>query len=1030
MDDNRNFAFTIRIGQYRPMTGSSYIPTPKVLAGKHAIVNVCNQDDMCFAWAVLSAMHSPKYHAQKVFNYRRHLNTIDLTGIKFPTPINQVGRFEKNNPTLSINVYMLGKDEKEIIPKYVTKCGKRQKHIDLLLLTSDEKSHYVWIKNMSALICHRSKCKNAVFVCPHCVHPFTSKKAFDNHFDDCAKHKYQVTRYPKEYTQESILMWRSREKTERLPFVIYADFESCLVPVQNRSNVVDEHVPSGFCAYTVSTDAEFETEPFLYSGPDCMEVFYEHLAQEQARIVDIMRLNVDMLPLTAEEQQRFDQAQWCPRCYETFIHGNEKVRHHNHRTGKFIDALCNNCNLQIGDRILIPVVFHNLKNYDAHHIFKSFNKRVAAKYDEEGRETFESVNIIALNLEKYVTFEFQYLRFIDSCQFLNASLDKLVKNLPRESLRHARKHLGDNDLLYAKGIFPYEWFDTFNKFDDAELPPRDSFYSNLNEEGITEEEYARARNVWTTFECQKFKDYHDLYLKTDVILLADVFENFRDLSLKTYELDPAQYVTTPSLTWDACLKHTKISLDLITDAEMFTFFESGMRGGISVISNRFARANNPYLKPEDYDKTKPNSYICYLDANNLYGWAMSQYLPYEKFRFMSDEEIEQLDVTTVPDDAETGYVLECDLEYPRGLHDLHNDYPLAPEHMTINESMLSPFCTSMNANHVFTEKLIGSLQTKIKYKVHYRNLKLYLSLGMKLIKVHRVVVFKQKPWLKSYIELNTRLRQMAKSEFEKDFFKLMNNACFGKSMENVRNRRTVEIVGDPTKFRKLIAKPQTEQFLIINEDMVLVDRMKKEVLLNKPIYVGFTVLDVSKLLIFDYHYNVMVKRYGSNARLLFNDTDSLCYHLFTDDVYRDMSEYLDLLDTSGYPRDHPLYSAVNAKVIGKMKDECNGKAPLEFVGLRAKMYSLLTYDDSMAKRTAKGIKKRYVAKHLRHDMYLRTLRDKTIEHAKYRLFRSRAHTIETVEYSKVALCAYDDKRYVLNDGVATLAYGHVRLSGV
>jgi hypothetical protein len=178
--------------------------------------------------------------------------------------------------------------------------------------------------------------------------------------------------------------------------------------------------------------------------------------------------------------------------------------------------------------------------------------------------------------------------------------------------------LGENDLLYAKGIFPYEWFDTFNKFDDVELPPRDSFYSNLNEEGITEDEYARARNVWTTFECEKFKYYHDLYLKTDIILLVDVFENFREISLKTYELDPAQYDTTPALTWDACLKHTKISLDLITYAEMFTYFKSGMRGGISVISNRFARANNPYIKPEDYDKTKQNSYICYMREQTIF----------------------------------------------------------------------------------------------------------------------------------------------------------------------------------------------------------------------------------------------------------------------------------------------------------------------------------------------------------------------------------------------------------------------------
>jgi hypothetical protein len=252
-----------------------------------------------------------------------------------------------------------------------------------------------------------------------------------------------------------------------------------------------------------------------------------------------------------------------------------------------------------------------------------------------------------------------------------------------------------------------------------------------------------------------------------------------------------------------------------------------MRGGISVISNRHARANNPYLKPEDYDRTRPNSYICYLDANNLYGWAMSQYLPYGKFRFMSDEEIAHLVVTTVHDDAETGYALECDLEYPSELHNLHNDYPLAPKHMIISENMLSPFCKSMNVNHVFTEKLIRSLQTKTKYKVHCRNLKLYLSLKMKLLKVHCVVEFAQKPWLKSYIELNKTLRQAAKSEFEKDFFKLINNACFGKSMENVRNRRTVEIAGDSTKLKKLIAKPQAQQFLIINVDMVRVDRMKK-----------------------------------------------------------------------------------------------------------------------------------------------------------------------------------------------------------
>jgi hypothetical protein len=183
--------------------------------------------------------------------------------------------------------------------------------------------------------------------------------------------------------------------------------------------------------------------------------------------------------------------------------------------------------------------------------------------------------------------------------------------------------MGDNELLFAKGIFPYEWFDSFEKFDCTELPSNDAFYSKLDEEGITDEEYERAQNVWISMGCQNFKNYHDLYLTTDTLLLADVFENFGDVSMANYRLDPAHYLTTPSLTWDACLKYTNVELELITDPEIFLFFDSAMRGGLSVVSNRYARANNPYLEPKDYDSSQPHSYIYYLDANNLYGWAMS-----------------------------------------------------------------------------------------------------------------------------------------------------------------------------------------------------------------------------------------------------------------------------------------------------------------------------------------------------------------------------------------------------------------------
>jgi hypothetical protein len=236
------------------------------------------------------------------------LSSIDLTGLKFPVPINQVARFEKNNPAISINVYALGKDGLEIIPKFVTKCGVRNKHVDRLLLSSEtgDNFHFTWIKNINALIYRRTKYERVTHVCPQCVHQFTSSRAFADHLPDCSKHVYQVTKYPEPQSDESIVKRKSLEKTERVPIVFYADFESCLVLVHDHSDVPDERIPSGFCAYTVSTDPEFETEPVTFSGRDCMTVIYDHLAEEQHRIASNSEDYHETLPLTQEEQKRFD----------------------------------------------------------------------------------------------------------------------------------------------------------------------------------------------------------------------------------------------------------------------------------------------------------------------------------------------------------------------------------------------------------------------------------------------------------------------------------------------------------------------------------------------------------------------------------------------------------------------------------------------------------------------------------------------------------------------------------------------------
>ncbi len=1063
--------FTVHIAQYRPLAGSSFIETPPSLAGKHAVINVHNRDDNeCFRWAILSALYPATDNADRVCKYKKYVNNVNWDGLRFPVTLAQIRLFERNNVDITVNVYVYEEKTRDVIPVYITKCNIRRQHIDLLLVTNEQTSHYMWIKSMSALVSHRTKHKGKVYVCPHCIHPFKENDAFDRHFPDCTQHKRQKIILPEE--DENVLFWKSKNKTELFPFVIYADFESYLSPIDNEheksTHATHEHIPSGWCCYTVSRDRQFQTEPTLYSGVDAMNTFFDHILDEQRRISCILGRNYEMLPLTREDEANFNAASACPRCNEPFSDDNWKVRHHDHSNGRFIGAVCNSCNLRLkyskrkrvgkpkfckkisdGTKIngkndtadykfFIPIVFHNLKNYDAHHIFRYFDARMVEKFDDERKkDSTESVEIIALNLEKFVSFEILYMRFIDSCQFLNASLEELVENLVKSSnseydkFRHTRMHLGSNELLFRKGLFPYEYFDSLDKFTETKLPPKEAFYSRLTEEGISEDEYQRALKVWEAFRCQTFQDYHDLYLKTDVLLLADVFENFRETGMQYYGLDPAQYLTLPSYSWDACLKYTDVKLELITDPEIHLFIESSIRGGISTVTHRHARANNPYLGP-DYDPSKPHSYIMYLDANNLYGWAMSQPLPIRNFRFLTEDEISQIDFCTVPDFSQTGYIIQCDLGYPSHLHDVHNDFPLAAENLLVTEDMLSPFCKSFKQKHVDCKKLIPNLRDKVKYVTHYRNLKLYTSLGLKLTKIHRVLAFDQEPWMKAYIDFNTLKRQQSTSEFHKALFKLMNNSVFGKSMENVRNRKHIELVCDPLKVKKLIATPQLEQFRIVNQNTVLVERVKREVTLDKPIYAGFSILELSKTLIYEFHYRVIVSKYGKDARLLFSDTDSLTYHISTDDLYKDLEPLKDqFFDTGDYPKDHFLHSRVNAKVLGKMKDECNGKPPLEFVGLRAKMYSLLLHassdDNERAKMTAKGIKKSFVRHHVRHRMYVDALLTKQSTSANFLNFRSTKHKIETVHFYKKCLSAYDDKRFVLNDGVSTLAYGHYRI---
>ena len=258
--------------------------------------------------------------------------------------------------------------------------------------------------------------------------------------------------------------------------------------------------------------------------------------------------------------------------------------------------------------------------------------------NKRGEEKQMNINAIPNNMEKYMAFMLgNHLTFIDSFQFMSSSLDNLVKNLPDEAFKYTYNRFKQEqfELMKQKGVDPYDYMDSFDKFNKTELPTKEQFYSILNNEHITDEDYQHAQNVWNTFKLQSMGEYHNLYLKSDVLLLADVFENFRKTCIQYYKLDPCHYFTSPGLSWDAMLTMTNIKLELTVDIDMFQFIEKGMRGGISYIANRYGRANNKYMK--EYDEKAPSKYIMYLDANNLYGWAMSQYLPTGGFKWLTEK---------------------------------------------------------------------------------------------------------------------------------------------------------------------------------------------------------------------------------------------------------------------------------------------------------------------------------------------------------------------------------------------------------
>ncbi|WP_375672846.1 hypothetical protein, partial [Bartonella sp. CL45QHWL] len=383
-------------------------------------------------------------------------------------------------------------------------------------------------------------------------------------------------------------------------------------------------------------------------------------------------------------------------------------------------------------------------------------------------------------------------------------------------------------------------------------------------------------------------------------------------------------------------------------------------------------------------------------------------------------------IMAIPSDSQVGYFFEVDLEYPQSIKFKSKNFPFCPESLFIEDHELSTYQKELlgDEKRSNVEKLILTQKDKTNYIVHYRMLQFYLKHGMVLKKVHSVISFKQSKWLAPYIDFNTKKRMDSKTDFEKDFFKLMNNSFYGKTCENIRNRIDIELVTDGERAKNVMANPRFSSISIFDEQNAAISMRKTSMKFNKPIYIGATVLELSKLLMYEFYYEVLQPYFGEkNIDLLYLDTDSFVLNLTTNDLNKDLNELKDYFDFSNYPRDHPLYDTTKKKVPGYFKDELAGEEMTEFIALSSKMYAYKI--KAIEAKKLKGISKNVVKRDITFDDYVDCLeKSKSFNH-KMRHLISEKHQIYLEEVDKKSLSPFDDKRFILDDGVTTIPFGMI-----
>jgi len=1098
----------LNVSSYKPANGRAFFPLDKVFMNRRCLYIPQNKDDLCAWYCLVYGAESKniKIKPERIENLLKFKEKYPIDPALFPLEATVNTRWiealEKLFQT-NIHIHVTTVQKPNDTDTIIVSKSSYPKITDLLLIqdVNTGQRHFALIKDYNAF---RGDGKNKAHVCRNCSHKFNRQKDYDAHVPLCLRNETTRTTLPK--PDKNICKFRSHGNKQLSPYTIIWDTETYFVPKGNKkgknSLVVAEHRPTGVFALVHSTYENKVIKTFYHRGESSVKEFVNMVTDYVDDLSHDVFDHPKPLHMTPSDWKNYKDTDKCYVCDEPFAsyeeceqyykehkkpHKKRKVKDHCHFTGKYRGSACNECNLQLKVKRVVPAIAHNFKGYDSHFLVQILGTD----------SPFDDIKIIPTNTEQFlqvtgkmgcVENNMMEVKFMDSMCHLSSGLDKLVKLLSDDDLVSTKEFIrslstDDDDfavkweLAKTKGVYPYEYFDNFKKIDETSLPEVEHFVSSLEHHGkkfrqLTVKErlaimikYKRACKTWEVFGCKTLWDYHDFYLQLDVYLLNDVWQKHRKMAFEKFGIDPAYYPTLPSFCWDAMLSVTGVELELLTDQDMYMFLERGKIGGISMVGSKsYAEANHPLLST--YDKSQPHRFIQYADVNGLYSWAMKQLLPYKDFRWIDPKKFDLMCALAYPDD-EDGYFLDIDFSIPQYLHNKFKDYPILPENILITDDMLSPHQQKVKQtlesfkffNETSVTKLVPNLYDKKNHIIHIKHLALVLDLCGedfdidKHLTINKILAFKQRAWLKPYIELcMTERQKKGISDFEKDFWKLCSNAVYGKTMENTRDRMNLNIYTREQDIKKHLNDIRFHHFDVHQSGAVAIYNNVRSTKLNKPIYAGVAILNLSKVMMYDLWYNKLKRQYGDKISLMYTDTDSFIFEVQTHDFDADVDR--SLWDFSEYHPDHPLFSLENKKVEGKVKLETHGVPISKFCGNRAKSYAF-EMDDSITKLhtlgencpmckggcqyshqkcVGKGIS-RSILKTSNFDSYRRAKlhgfeQPNMCQTVDVYGFQSNNHTVTTVKMTKAFVSSFDDKRNWQDEyGIHQLPHGHYKISG-